>query len=922
MPSNSLAWLRLVWLDLEFPMRLHVLERLYGYKQSRPAGTLLLQDWRAQVLATLLRTVSLLGALVALPSMVLLVWQGLWPVAVVDGVALTTVLLLWRVPGLSYTVRASGFCMLLYLLGVAFLFFVGVESQIYLMAVPVMAAILLGQRASIAVLVGTTLTLFLVGYLSRADVHVAGLESQPLLMWLVITLNFAFINGIVIISMGILLQGLGQSLQEAHRSKERYRTIFATSPDAMSINQASDGRFLDVNASFLRMLKLEYTEVIGKSALQLGIWRDLKQRNAAIEVLQKNGVIESMEAQFLAADGTAVTGLVSARKEYLNGEPCMLFVTRDITDSKAAELELQRYRDHLEELVSQRTEELRKADQRLRGLNYELAVQVEAAQIANRAKSEFLANMSHEIRTPMNGVLGMIDVMRQSVLSGGQQRMLDTIHRSSLSLLKILNDVLDYSKIEAGKLEIEQVPTHLGEVVEGVLSLIRNAALAKGVALSSDFSPLLPPWIVSDPTRLQQILLNLLGNAIKFTSSQADRTGQVSLLVDPGRLPDDTAAVLLRVIDNGIGIAPEMLARLFKPFTQADASTARKFGGTGLGLSITQQLVGLLGGSISARSDLGRGTEFLVCLPAIACNAAPAAAPPIAEAVDRPAPPTVDEAAALGQLILLAEDNETNREVMLQQLSLLGYACETAVDGQQALAMWRSGRYALLLTDCHMPVMDGFALTQAIRQAQGNGAHIPIIAVTANAMQGEGARCLERGMDAYLAKPLRLKDLQDTLLRWLPRAGVPDASDPPRPPASSASDLPAHCTPSDATDAPADTLALWDPTTLAHLVGPGADLHARLLTRFLATASAQVEQIQQALVLGNAKQMAQVAHKLKSAARSVGALQLGARCETLESTAVAHQIDRCAELVTQIAAIWSGAAERIRSHLEAPDRPV
>jgi PAS domain S-box-containing protein len=321
-------------------------------------------------------------------------------------------------------------------------------------------------------------------------------------MWVVIALNFAFINSIVVISTGILLSGLGHSLQEAHRSETRYRAIFSTSSDGMSISRVSDGRFIDVNASFLRLLQLERSEVIGQTSKELAIWRSAVQRSAVLETLQRDGVIESVEAEFSARDGTCVTGLVSARKETINGELCMLFVTRDITDRKAAELELQRYRDHLEELVSQRTQALKVAEQRLRGLNYELAVLVEAAEVANRAKSEFLANMSHEIRTPMNGVLGMIDVMQQTALSAGQQRMLDTIHRSSLSLLRILNDVLDYSKIEAGKLEIEQVPTHLGEVVEGVMSLMRSAADTKGVALSSKFSSQLPPWIVSDPTDL------------------------------------------------------------------------------------------------------------------------------------------------------------------------------------------------------------------------------------------------------------------------------------------------------------------------------------------------------------------------------------------------------------------------------------
>jgi signal transduction histidine kinase len=238
-----------------------------------------------------------------------------------------------------------------------------------------------------------------------------------------------------------------------------------------------------------------------------------------------------------------------------------------------------------------------------------------AAHSANHAKSEFLANMSHEIRTPMNGVIGMVDILQETELAVPQRRMLDTIHNSSLTLLSILNDILDYSKIEAGKLDVEVIPSHLREIVEGVAQLMLTISSAKAIELSVFVSPELPHWILVDPTRLRQILFNLLGNAVKFTASKAELAGRVMLSAAPCSLSDGRPGVSFSISDNGIGMSPAAQAKLFQPFTQADESTARKFGGTGLGLSISKRLAELLGGGISVRSTLGEGSEFTVDLP-------------------------------------------------------------------------------------------------------------------------------------------------------------------------------------------------------------------------------------------------------------------------------------------------------------------
>jgi CheY-like chemotaxis protein len=288
-------------------------------------------------------------------------------------------------------------------------------------------------------------------------------------------------------------------------------------------------------------------------------------------------------------------------------------------------------------------------------------------------------------------------------------------------------------------------------VAHDVVQLMMPTAQAKAVDLSVWVDPELPPWVYSDPSRLRQVLLNLIGNAVKFTHSESKHPGKIVLRVESSTLANGKPGIVLRVIDNGIGMSDEVVARLFQPFTQADSGTSRQFGGTGLGLSISMQLVHLMGGQIVVHSTQGKGSEFTVELPLqIAPPGQTYVCIPDRRLLPRKLAPSIAEAQAIGKLILLAEDNETNRDVLREQIRLLGYAAEVAEDGVSALEKWRTGRFALLLTDCHMPLMDGFELTAFIRQEEGPGIHKPIIAVTANAMEGEAQRCLDGGMDDYL----------------------------------------------------------------------------------------------------------------------------------------------------------------------------
>ena len=361
---------------------------------------------------------------------------------------------------------------------------------------------------------------------------------------------------------------------------------------------------------------------------------------------------------------------------------------------------------------------------------------------ANQAKSAFLAMMSHELRTPMNGVLGMAHALKQTKLDDRQAAQVEMLVRSGDGLMAILNDILDVSKIEAGRLELEAIAFDLGEVGEvgeRVMDLWRETASAKGVALSLEMDPGAPDWLEGDPNRLRQIMLNLVSNALKFTAS-----GEVRLSVRP-LLSDfkDRARFEIAAFDTGIGITPEQQAKLFQSFAQADAATTRKFGGTGLGLAICRQLTDLMGGQITVESEPGRGSVFRVTLDL-----------PRAQAVDLAEAEA--EIEGLSHLsILVAEDNPINQAVVRAVLEAVGAHLETANDGAEALEMLRVKTFDLVLMDVHMPRMDGVEALRRIRAGETGNARVRVIALTADAMPGEDEKLLAHGFDDVQGKPIQ-----------------------------------------------------------------------------------------------------------------------------------------------------------------------
>ncbi|MDQ6809372.1 MAG: ATP-binding protein [Verrucomicrobiota bacterium] len=474
------------------------------------------------------------------------------------------------------------------------------------------------------------------------------------------------------------------------------------------------GCFLQVSRACEAVWGYRPEELIGQPYLEMIHPEDRERSTAAAEAIMRGTPLNYFENRYLRRDGTAVPILWTA--SWSEDHQLMFCVARDITERKEIEVELLRAK--------------------------------EAAEAANRAKSEFLANMSHEIRTPMNGVIGMTGMLRDTNLTSEQREIAETIRASGEALLTIINDILDFSKIEAGHLEFEATDFEPSDVVREALGLVQSLSQTKGVAVIFTAACDVPDQLRGDGGRLRQVLVNLLSNALKFTSH-----GDVRVHFSVDGETDASATLRFRITDTGIGIPADVQARLFQPFVQADASTTRKYGGTGLGLAISKQLVQMMRGDIGVESAADAGSTFWFT--------AQFAKQPRSVAVAVKATPLAVSGVSRRERILIAEDNIVNQRVLAHQVHRLGYVADTVADGCEALEALGRIPYEIVLMDCHMPLLDGYETTRRIR---ARGGHQPyVIAITANAMAGDEQVCLAAGMDGYVSKPVRSAELQAAL---------------------------------------------------------------------------------------------------------------------------------------------------------------
>jgi two-component system, sensor histidine kinase len=535
-------------------------------------------------------------------------------------------------------------------------------------------------------------------------------------------------------------------------------------------------------------------------------------------------------------------------------------------------------------------------DARVRARTADLARAMSQAERADAAKSDFLARMSHEIRTPMNGVLGMLEVLRAGHLEPDQARCLRTAHESALSLLRLIDDLLDMSKIEAGMLELEMLEFDLHALLHETLQLWTQQAQRRNLTLELEVPADTPRFVMGDAARLRQVLTNLLSNALKFTERGFVRISAVPAgAAGVGEQGQSEMPVHFSVQDSGIGIAPEAQRSLFAPFAQADRSISRRFGGTGLGLAICKQLITMMGGEIGVDSAPGTGTRFSFTLPLL-LSATHAKADPPRILSD----PRVSHQYAAS--VLVADDTDTNREVAAALLSVWGCTTRFAADGHAALDSVSAHPPDLVLMDCQMPGMDGIAAAREIRRREresGAAVRLPIIAVSAAGSREAHERCSEAGMDDFIMKPLGIQAIGRMLERWLPGSAKRSTA--------AAVEVAAPALGPETSSSCGRAASSFDHAQMQEMRLAAGEGFASLVVRFEAAARTQVGELQAALRRGDVEAVRRLAHKLKGASSSLGAKGLAGLCDQLLRLAQSGSLARSAALAERLDSELAGA---------------
>jgi len=657
--------------------------------------------------------------------------------------------------------------------------------------------------------------------------------------------NLMLVLGIIATLLAVLVAVLVsrrmlKQTREIEIERQKYQTLFETNSDAVVI--LDENGFTDCNPATVSMFGMDSVETFLRTPIpQLGMPVQANGVSAfdhAMKHIEQARAQGHAEMDWLARreDGSTFSAEIALHAMQLEGRQVIQAIMRDVSERRAIEAAQE-------------------------------AARQAALQMA-RAKSEFVANVSHEIRTPMHGILGVSELLLKTGLDGHQREYVSTLKNSAESLLTIINDILDFSKIEAGKLNLEQVAFSPAALLEGVVALFKARALEKHIDLSLVMSGEVPDALLGDPTRIRQILLNLVDNAIKFT----DR-GKVELRAcfEPA---GESFVCRLAVEDSGIGISPEAQSRLFQAFTQADSSTTRRFGVTGLGLAVSHQLAELMGGELAVRSEAGKGSCFTFEL------GLPVSHLPV---VNLPTP----AAAILSGRILMVEDHPVNQKVLSHQLQAMGLDFTLAANGIEAIEKFSSNRYDLVLMDWQMPEMDGLEATRRIRELEaGSGARpTPIIALTANASSGFRETCLAAGANDYLSKPYGESMLAAVLSQWLPQADAEQLTrhSERRPP-------------------------LLDLAGL-HARYPGNPaLVDELQSMFVSTTKTSLAALRAAVEQGNDEHCRKEAHALKGAAASVLARDIQDLAHLVERHAVECDLDAAKQALDRLEARFRASA--------------
>jgi PAS domain S-box-containing protein len=633
---------------------------------------------------------------------------------------------------------------------------------------------------------------------------------------------------------------LRKTEEALRQSEERFRGTFENAAVGIAHTDL-EGRFLRVNEKLCDILDYSREELLTRNIQDITCPEDWAADREQFRRLLRGEVPSfSRDKRYRRKDGSPVWVAVSVSLQRdAAGTPLnTISVVRDITHRKSLEMELRQAK--------------------------------EAAEAANRAKDEFLANVSHEIRTPMNAILGMTELALETDLSEDQRQCLKTVKSAANNLLGIINDLLDFAKIEAGKLELDVADFSLRAAVGDTLRALAVRAHTKGLELISHVQPDVPDALIGDAGRLRQVLLNLVGNAIKFTDQgevvvkvKQLQIADCRLQIEQTNLHSAFCILQFEVRDTGIGIPRDKQKRIFRAFEQEDTSTTRKYGGTGLGLTIASQLVALMGGTIRVTSEPGQGSTF-------AFTVRFDLAPPPPETATLPPPVVLRDPPVLS--ILVAEDNEFNGQLLDQLLARRGHRVRLVTNGREALALAEEGAFDLLLLDVHMPEMDGFQVAQAIRdREQAAGSHLPILALTARSRPEDRARCLASGMDDFLAKPIQAANL------W------------------AAIDRVAETRPS--ADRPGESLL--DPGVLLAACGGDAAILEKLCQAFRARLPDHLKAVQEALRQRDAPRLREVAHKLTGMVAAFSTVA-GDVASDLEDHAAQGRLEEAQPLAAQL----------------------